>query len=120
MSCECKCKFDGRKRNSVQWWNNSKCRFEWKKSHLCEKDYIQNPATCCCENGKKLVYSTNFDEKKATCITPIFYILLVFILITIALLIAVSICCYLIKYRVKQKHLLPSHKSNNELKEVMY
>ena len=24
-SCECKCKFDGRKCNSDQWWNNSKC-----------------------------------------------------------------------------------------------
>ena len=29
------------------------------------------------------------------------------LLITIALLIAVSICCYLIKYKAKQKHLLP-------------
>ena len=25
MSCECKCKFDGRKCNSDQWWNNNKC-----------------------------------------------------------------------------------------------
>ena len=24
-SCECKCRFDGRKFNSNQWWNNDKC-----------------------------------------------------------------------------------------------
>ena len=24
-SCECKCKFDGRKCNSDQWWNNDRC-----------------------------------------------------------------------------------------------
>ena len=45
-----------------------------------------------------------------------FDILLEFLLITIALLIAVSIYCYLIKYRAKQKHLLPFHGTNNELK----
>ena len=25
ISCECKCRFDGRKCNSNQWWNNDKC-----------------------------------------------------------------------------------------------
>ena len=40
----------------------------------------------------------NFNEKKATCKVQNFYILLAFLLITIALLIAVSIYCYLIKY----------------------
>ena len=25
-----------------------------KKYHICEKDYIWNPATCSCENGKYL------------------------------------------------------------------
>ena len=25
ISCECKCKFDGRICNSDQWWNNDKC-----------------------------------------------------------------------------------------------
>ena len=25
ISCKCKCKFDGRKCNSGQWWNNDKC-----------------------------------------------------------------------------------------------
>ena len=63
---------------------------------------------------------TNFNEKKATCKTQNFYILLAFLLITIALLIAVSIYCYLIKYQAKQKHLLPFHVTNNELKESLY
>ena len=31
ISCECKCKFDGTKCNSNQWWNNDKCRCECKK-----------------------------------------------------------------------------------------
>ena len=44
---------------------------------------------------------TNFNERKATCKTRNFYILLAFLLITIALLIAVSVYCYLIKYQVK-------------------
>ena len=52
ISCKCKCKFDGRKFNSGQWWNNDKCRCECKKRHVCEKDYISNPATCSCENGE--------------------------------------------------------------------
>ena len=26
ISCECKCKHEGRKCNSDQWWNNDKCR----------------------------------------------------------------------------------------------
>ena len=45
ISCECKCRFDGRKCNSDQWGNNNKCRCECKKCHVCEKDYIWNPST---------------------------------------------------------------------------
>ena len=143
ISCECKCKFDGKKRNSDQWWNNDKCRCEWKKCRVCEKYYIWNPATCICENGKYLAsvmgnsaimcneviesyneetktVPTNFNEENITCKTQSFYILLAFLLITIALLIAVDIYCYLIKHRTKQKHLLSFHTTNNELKEIMY
>ena len=61
---------------------------------------------------------TNFNKKKVTCKTQNFYILLAFLLITIALLIAVSIYCYLIKYQAKQKHLLPFH--NTKLKPSLY
>ena len=97
-------------------------------------------ATCSRENGKYLAsimdnsaimcdeimesfdqetktIPTNFNEMEATCKTQNFYILLI---TTIALLIAVSIYCYSIKYQAKQKHLLPFHNTNNELKEVMY
>ena len=52
---------------------------------------------------------TNFNEKNITCKTQSFYILLAFLLITIALLIAVSIYCYLLK------NLLPFHNTNNKL-----
>ena len=41
---------------------------------------------------------TNFSKKKATCKSQNFYILLAFLLITLALLIVVSIYCYLIRY----------------------
>ena len=37
------------------WWNNDKCRCEYKKGHICEKDYVWNPATGNCENGKYLI-----------------------------------------------------------------
>ena len=65
-------------------------------------------------------FPTNFKEKNITCKTQNFYILLAFLLISIALFIAVSIYCYLIKYKTKQKHLLPFHDTNNELKLVLY
>ena len=115
ISCKCKFRFDGRKCNSGQWWNNDKCGCECKKRHVCEKDYVWNLATCSCENGKYLAsimddsaimcdeileetVPTNLNESKANCKTQSFYILLAFLLITIALLIAVSIYCCLIKY----------------------
>ena len=49
-----KCKTDGRKCNSNHKWNNNKCRCECKKHHIFAKDYIWNPATCCCKNVKYL------------------------------------------------------------------
>ena len=105
---------------------------------ICEKDYIWHVAsTCSCENGKYLAsvmddsaiacdgvleshdketktIPTNFNERKEI------YILLVFLLITIALLITVSIYFYLIKYRAKQKHLFPFHDKNDELNQALY
>ena len=45
---------------------------------------------------------TNFKEKKANCKTQNFYILLAFLLISIALLVAVSIYCYVIKCRANK------------------
>ena len=55
----------------------------------------------------------NFNEKKATRKMQNFYILLAFLLITIALLLTVSIYCHLIKYLAKQKHLLLFRNTNN-------
>ena len=52
-------------------------------------------------------------EKKAICKAQSFYIVLAFLLITVTLLIAVRIYCYLIKYRLK--NLLPFHNTNNKL-----
>ena len=63
---------------------------------------------------------TNFNETNAICKTKSFCVLLAFLLITIVLLIAVSIYCYLMKYKAKQKHLFPFYVTNNELKEVLY
>ena len=88
-----------------------------KKNHVCEED-IWNPTTCNCENGKYLASNIdnlvitcdeiieetktapkNFNEKNAICKTNILYIPLADLLTTIALLIAVSIYCYLIKHK---------------------
>ena len=44
------------------------------------------------------------------------YILLAFLLVTIALLIAISIYCYVILYKAKQKHLLQFNFTNYKLK----
>ena len=125
ISCERKCKFDGRKCSLNQWWNNDKCWCEYKKHHLREKDYAWNPATCSCENGKYLATATDDlvitsdncmytiwyvwchtrkEKKYSNKSQENLYILLAFLLITRALLIAVSIYCYLIKCWEKQKH----------------
>ena len=52
---------------------------------------------------------TNFKEKNMTCKAQSFSILLVFLLITIALLLTVNIHCYMINYQGKQKYLFPFH-----------
>ena len=49
-----------------------------------------------CDEVETKSIPTNFNERKTK--IQNFHTLLVFLLITIALLIAVSICCYLIKY----------------------
>ena len=58
--------------------------------------------------GETKTISTNSNEKKITCKRQSFYVLLAFLLITIALLIA------------KQKPLLSFYFTNNELKEIIY
>ena len=101
-----------------------------------KKNYVWNPATSNYENGKYLASTmddsaimcdeiieetvpVNLNENKANCKTHNFYNIFAFLLITIAFLIAVSIYCYLVKYRGKQKHLLPFHFTNNKLNEII-
>ena len=105
---------------------------------MCEKDCIWNPATCSCENGKYLAsiidnsvimcdeiieetktIPTNLNEKNVLCKRKSFCILLTFLLITIALLIAVTISFCQIKYKAKQKHLLLCYITNGKLINVL-
>ena len=104
-----------------------------------KKDYIWNPSTCSCENGKYLasiiecsaimydeLIETDDAEKKKLMKRKQFvktenlYILLAFLLISVGLLIPGSIYCYLKKHRGKQKHLLPFDNTNNELEHILY
>ena len=132
ISCECKCKFDGRKCNSNQWWNNNKCQCECKK-HICEKDYIWNHAKCSCKNRKYLAsiidnsvitYEIIEEETKTILMKKIQSVkqkilYLTGLFIHYNCITAVSIYCYLIKYKEKQKH-LSFYVPNNELKDVLY
>ena len=130
ISCQCKCKFDGTKCKSNKWWNNDKYRCECKKHHICEKDYVWNPVTCNCENGKYLASikddsvntcteviksydeeiktsPTNFDEKNITCKTQSSYILLTF---------------YISRYYIIDscQYILLSNKMLNKNKNIYY
>ena len=131
---------DGRQCNSNQKWNNNKCwcKCKFQKNIMCvKKNYIWNPRTCCCENGKYVIsiiddLMSSCDEIiKETKIIPtktvtakstsvIFCILLIFLLITIALLIAFSIYCSFIKYQAMRKPLLPCYYNISKLKETGY
>ena len=111
--------------------------YECKKHHICEKDYIGNSATCSYKNDRYLASNIDnsvitcdeiideeaksYDEetksfpKNIICETESFYILLAFLLIIIALLIAFSNYFSLIKYKAKQKHFLLYYVTNNRL-----
>ena len=65
ISYECKCKFDETKCKSNQWRNNDKCRYECKKHHICEKEYVWNPVSFNCENVKYLAII--MDDLVITC-----------------------------------------------------
>ena len=90
---------------------------EWKifsKYYGWFSNYVWWNYRCWNENS-----SNKFYWKKDNLKTQNFYTLLTFLLITIALLIAVSIYCYLIKYQPKQKHLLLFHDTNNKLNDII-
>ena len=52
-------------RNSNEKWNNNKCSCECKKRHICEKEYVWNPATFSCKNGKYL--ASIIDDSVTMC-----------------------------------------------------
>ena len=75
---------------------------------------IMDHSTIICDEViKSFDGQINFNEKKAVCKTQNFHILFAFLIIAIALLIAVNIYCYVIKYQ--RKHLLQFHNTNNKL-----
>ena len=73
---------------------------------ICDEVIDANVKVSPEDDDKTKTIPTNFNEKKVTCKMQNLYILLSILLITTALLIAVHINCYMIKYRAKQKHLL--------------
>ena len=107
-------------------------------------DYIWNPSTCICENGKYLESTTdesiitcdeiidtvrheseksiaiNFNDKNGICKMDNLYILLAFVSIKLLKLIIIDIYCYYchIKHRSKQKQMLPCYHSNKKLKQI--
>ena len=66
---------------------------------------------------REKLFQQILTKKKVTCKTQSFYILLAFLLITLALLIVPSIYCYLIKQRAKK--LLPFHVTRNSNNSVL-
>ena len=99
--------------------NPATCSYENEK---CLASIIDDSVITCDENIEEetKTVTTNFNETNSICKTNNFYLLFGILLITIALLIAVSIYCYLVKYKTKQKHLLLFYVNNNELKDVLY
>ena len=111
ISCQCKGRFDGK--NIIQINYGKTINVDVSVKNICEKEYVWNPSTCSCQNGKYLVSimddsvimcneiiyteEKNFNEKNVTSKKKNTNILLPFILTSIRLLIAVSIYCYLIK-----------------------
>ena len=51
ISYRWKYKFEGRKCNSNQKWNNDKFQCQCEKHNIWEKDYNLNPGTCSCKNS---------------------------------------------------------------------
>ena len=106
------------KRNCI--WNPATCSLKkWKYLTTI----VDNSAITCDKVRESYDKETktipaNMNKKKAIYKTQNFYILFAFLLITIELLIAVSIYCYLIKNRALQKDFLPFHKTNKKLKEL--
>ena len=82
-------------------------------------DEIINAEAMSCNEETKRVKKSLMKKIQKICKTQNFYTLLAFLLIITALLIAVSIYSYLIKYRAKKKYLISFHVTNDESKNVL-
>ena len=148
ISCKCEYIFDSRKWNPNQKWKliNVSVSTKIQKNITRAKKVIFGILLCTCENDKYYLrfsdsiwwnYRTNKNRFNKNCSNKKYFKkkhfnkncsnkkyfnnyhnLLTFLLITMALLIAVSIYCYLIKHLSKQKHLIPCHGTSNKLKEI--
>ena len=78
--------------------------------HRCGSYVVQKSSVI--QQRNKNYFKNIISEIKGFCI------LLVFLLITTALLIAFSIYCYMIQYKAIQKHLPPFYITNKKLQEV--
>ena len=65
ISCDCKCRFNGEKFNSHQWWNTDKCWCDCKNCHVCEKDYSLNFSRDSCKNTK--YWASIMNDSAITC-----------------------------------------------------
>ena len=133
MSCKCESKFDSKKCNSNQKWNSNKCQCVRKKimfgipQQVAAKNgkyigsIIGDPLIMCDEIIKETKKYSNKNQtipRKNT--STVFYILLAFLLIIIALVIAVTISCCFIKNQVKERPFLPCHYTIGKIKETSY
>ena len=97
-----------------------------------KKDYIWNPATCSCENGKYftsivdnsvIMCNDIIDAEERKTIPKIlskkFLYLISLLPFYLALLTAFSIYFCLIKYKAKQRHLLPYYLTNDKLINIL-
>ena len=81
---------------------------------------MDNPVMACEKNIEEIkTIPTTFNEKIINAETKNFYVLLAFLSITFAILIAIRIYFCLVKYKAKQKHLFLYYVRNNKLKEVL-
>ena len=100
----------------------------WKSNKIStiQKDYIWKPSTCGCETNRYLksvaddlvithyeiinvsdTATINVHDKEATCNMDNYYVFSLFFLSLTILLLIATIFYYCIKYRSKQKYILP-------------
>ena len=121
VSCKCEYKFDSRKCNSNQKWNNDKCGCEcknpkkhcvWAKDYICymsmkNGEYVESIIDVSLILCDEIIDTTKTASTK-TALTKStstsFYNSVAVLLITITLLIAFIICP--IRNQSKQKHIL--------------